>query len=557
MTEHLPDCWCSENGCFLQHVNFGRFNGTLHWGRTAGLIALRPDINGLPEVVLVSKGKGGLDFPKGKRGKKKEESAWDVARREWYSETGLNPCHLSFFLPYHVFVDAVSGCHYFLASWEGGLACPQQWTPWPERRSEGKPVMQTQWVPIRAAYASEELGQVQKQILTRVESHYADLTYHRMQGFPPMPMPMWLESSMPMQIPMPAPSIKSSESSDSEQEQFLGKEPFLAKEELELGFDEYLGSNIVSEPPLQTGWELDRLLLRAPATLLGDQEQCESVKAILNDGSDADRQIILDWVCQDVLSLSEDQHACWVVQHLFEHVDKSGCSRLCAKIGPHTQRLLDSMYGNHVLAKSVECALTENDVRLVIHHIRKMGLVVVANHRFGCRLCERLIEHHGRKDVMSELLDELVRRSEEMCKNRYGNYVLQSILDQMPQRQKEMVFNLHTSVATMAKHRFASHLAQKMIQLSEPKEMLLLARAIICASDPCLAEIASNRFGAFVIKDLLEALFGDEVPEKDRQMLIQEVKSRLATASQEWASSEHFETVRVRFVKICLEHSAE
>eukprot|EP00443_Scrippsiella_acuminata_P002866 CAMPEP_0115209074 /NCGR_PEP_ID=MMETSP0270-20121206/21550_1 /TAXON_ID=71861 /ORGANISM="Scrippsiella trochoidea, Strain CCMP3099" /LENGTH=542 /DNA_ID=CAMNT_0002622699 /DNA_START=191 /DNA_END=1819 /DNA_ORIENTATION=+ len=522
-----------------------------HWGRTAGIIAIRHNNQGITEVLLVNKGGKMLDFPKGKRSRMKEELAWEVAWREWYSETGLSPEHLNFLMPQHVFIDAASGCHYFLAMWEGGQGCPQQWMPFPARAGDNKPVTTAQWTPIREAQSSEHLGKLQRMILTRAEEENQKLmAFVPSMGMPGVSMPgmgmqgmLW---SPPVdnynKMPLEA-SPEAEEPFDIDQTTAAGSlQPSL----LETGrSDEKFDCQSPEEETL-TGWEVGALLMRHPTVLLGNKPECDTVEKLLQQGNEAEKSAIMRWMCKDLLSAAEDQCACRVVQELLKAPSKSDGSMMLAKIFPYTDRLLESQHGNHVLTKAVEVAIPA-EIATVIDKVWRTGAVYVAKHRFGCRLCERLIEHHGEDHAVVALLNSLALSSVEMCKHRYGNYVLQSMVEHGPAGPTKKVFEaLVPKMGEMAVHRFASHLAQKMLQVDcPPADKLKAAEALIRDSSHPLAEIAANRFGNFVINDMLSFLTTEEDIDKDKRVaLVEEIREKLNVENEELTKTEHFKSVK-------------
>jgi len=544
VAQNLPFCWCQRPEYPYGHLivgqsnPLGRVNCTAPWGRNAGIIALqhtfKHDFSGgtelVTEVLLVSQQSQQLNFPTRKRDNAKGELAYEVASRAWYEETGLLPDHLNFLMPTQVFVDAASGCHYFLARWEGGPGCPKRWSLRPMHAREGKSITMLQWTPIREAQSSAELGKLQRMILTAAEEEY-----HKI-------LPLVPSVSMPSYPPM------FWESPVQNFNQILSK-PSSKAEALVL--DDGRKTWRTSRPfekPCQTDWEVAVLLRRAPAVLLGSEHEREAVLRLLQQGSTVEKSDIVRWICTDILSLAEDKHACRVVQRLFDFATTDDASFLVAHIFPHTQRLLESQHGNHVLTKAVEVAAL-GEVKQVIDCVREMDMVYVAQHRFGCRLFERLIENHAEDEVTARFFDEFSQRAGEMHKHKYGNYALQSMVEHGPTNSKRKVFTeLVPEVPGMAVDRFASHLAQKMIQCGDPEDKLQTVKALIQAEEPALARIAADRFGNFVVKDMLQCLSTeDEIPEKERAALAELVRAKLdeaAEESSELAESETFQTVR-------------
>eukprot|EP00443_Scrippsiella_acuminata_P130975 CAMPEP_0115600362 /NCGR_PEP_ID=MMETSP0272-20121206/14854_1 /TAXON_ID=71861 /ORGANISM="Scrippsiella trochoidea, Strain CCMP3099" /LENGTH=564 /DNA_ID=CAMNT_0003035813 /DNA_START=9 /DNA_END=1700 /DNA_ORIENTATION=+ len=540
VAQHLPTCWCQQPEYPFGHLMVGRFSGTAHWGRTAGIVALRHTLKqnfdgkteAVTEVLLVRRENKQLDFPKRKRSRIQAELAHEVASRAWFEETGLPSDHLNFLMPVHVFVDTDSGCHYFPARWEGGPGCPPLWSPWSARAAKNKPTAVLQWTPIREAQSSAELSKPQRMILISAEEECHKTPFPNPGVAIPDYIPiLWQPLHDTFCKTLCKPRFETEGIFPEDDQTTTHGAPSSSRSGCT---DETVETQSV-EQPSQAGVEVLMLLTRAPAVLLGNKHDCETVSTLLKQGKTADKSGIIRWICQDMLSLAEDEHACHVVQDLLgSGISTDDASFLVAHIFPHTQRLLESKHGNYVLTKAVEVAAS-NEIEHGIDCIRRMGIVDVAKHRFGCRLFERLIENHAEHEVVARLLDELSERACEMHKHRYSNYVLQSLVEHGPTNSKKNLFTkLMPEVPGMAIHRFASHLAQKMFQFGDPNDRLQIATALIQADVPQFAQIAADRFGKFVVNEMLHVLSTeDEIPEEQRIALGVLVRVKLDEAAKE------------------------
>jgi len=129
----------------------------------------------------------------------------------------------------------------------------------------------------------------------------------------------------------------------------------------------------------------------------------------------------------------------------------------------------------------------------------------VTRHRFGCRVLERLIEHCSETEI-GELIDQIVAKSEMLCRHIYGNFVIQHLLEQgSPTRRKGILNQLLPVLPYLAMHRTASHVVQRALAYSDQENLHQLISALLCGQSPnSFIEIARSHYGSFVIYQLVD-----------------------------------------------------
>lgn len=228
---------------------------------------------------------------------------------------------------------------------------------------------------------------------------------------------------------------------------------------------------------------------------------------------------------------------CRMVQKVMELVPVAGLELLVQAMVPHTMELLHSPNGNHVLAKMIE-RLTGDALKPLIAELRNKEFTVVARHRFGCRVLQRLIEHCTVKEVVAELVHSIVADSYALCRHPYGNFVVQHIIEHgsadargkiilnMVQGVQTLGFHIHADAAhgvpMLSKHRTASHVVQKALEFGDALHEKMIVEMLLYAplGDHDLVEVSRSRYGSYVV---------EQIASRDMDGLEEVVKQSLAS----------------------------
>merc|ERR1711865_36601 len=102
-----------------------------------------------------------------------------------------------------------------------------------------------------------------------------------------------------------------------------------------------------------------------------------------------------------------------------------------------------------------------------------------AKHRYGCRILERLIEHHCAALPIEALMDEIVAEASSLCRHSFANFVVQHVLEHGSSRQKANIAEvLLSDVCRLAKHRVASHVVQSALVYASLEDRARLKQAM-------------------------------------------------------------------------------
>jgi len=94
-----------------------------------------------------------------------------------------------------------------------------------------------------------------------------------------------------------------------------------------------------------------------------------------------------------VVSLALDSRGCRLLQDAMEVCDSFTRRELLMEFQGHVRKALESPHANHVLQRAVELMAPTTTRFLLDELTRTWDLASVVQHKFGCRLLERVFEH--------------------------------------------------------------------------------------------------------------------------------------------------------------------
>jgi hypothetical protein len=162
--------------------------------------------------------------------------------------------------------------------------------------------------------------------------------------------------------------------------------------------------------------------------------------------------------CQDAISSRS-------VQCAIERANADQKLKLVQEFHGNVCAMIESLHGNHVLSKAIE-VLPRKETTFVLEELHGKA-VWLAEHKFGCRVFQRLIEHHGLgSTMMQRLVAEISDLIVMMAHNNNGNYVIQCLLEHAPECREHIAHQLlHSDVRSMACHVHANGVIQKYLEL--------------------------------------------------------------------------------------------
>lgn len=194
------------------------------------------------------------------------------------------------------------------------------------------------------------------------------------------------------------------------------------------------------------------------------------------------------------------QVGCRLVQAVLQHASSSVVAELVEELHGHVADLVSSPHGNYVLQRTIEvmpAALSS----FVAAELLGRG-VVVARHRFGCRIFCRLLEHAASSPATCELMDEVLAEAMELSRHSYAHHVISAVLEHgLADQQQKVLACLNEDLLRHAQNRNASYVIEKAMSHSSDADRDGLSSML--ADSPELIALAKHQFGSFVIRALL------------------------------------------------------
>lgn len=171
-----------------------------------------------------------------------------------------------------------------------------------------------------------------------------------------------------------------------------------------------------------------------------------------------------------------------------------------------------SPHANHVL-----CACLKNMPAEIMGFVTRELLALdedgsgrpwveaAAQHKYGCRVLERLLEHSSmiNEDVL-RLLSIVLEQS--MCtrlvKHQYGNFVMQHILEHGTETHRSQVAKvLNLDLLNLSRHRIASHVVEKALLMCSIDDRSAMRHQI----QEHQHQLVGARYSSFVVRVALGA----------------------------------------------------
>ena len=277
------------------------------------------------------------------------------------------------------------------------------------------------------------------------------------------------------------------------------------------------------------------------AMMARDRQECRTLQQKLQDGTQAERDVIFNALFSQIDELTYDASANYVIQKLCEVATKdqqrrllqfflanakhvieqaNGC-RVLQKFIESTdpanidalflalkERLIDlcrSLNGNHIVQRFIEFLPARIDEIIVI---LKPHVVELGGDNCGCRVVQKLFDIMP-IDKLEPLVGEVLRHATDLAMNQYGNYVVQSILK--AERREHVVALIRAFTGHFYKfsvHKFASNVIEKCIRGATPDQRKQIFEEIIgepgAYQTDRILQMIQDQFGNYVIQRIIE-----------------------------------------------------
>jgi len=197
-------------------------------------------------------------------------------------------------------------------------------------------------------------------------------------------------------------------------------------------------------------------------------------------------------------------------------VDDEARADIASELRGHTWAAMQCPHANFVLQKCI-MTLRPQALQFIIDEImsKSGALLHTAQHKYGCRIVQRLLEH-CRFDQVQRLVDVILQDAVELACHPFGNYVLQHTLEYSPDGTRDHLIELLVKhVNTMAADTCAAAVVSQAMSIGNKGAPL--ARALF-KERGLLRTMACSRHGHIAVKRALRLLSADEFDKAVEQL---------------------------------------
>jgi len=186
-----------------------------------------------------------------------------------------------------------------------------------------------------------------------------------------------------------------------------------------------------------------------------------------------------------VLPLALDGKGCRLLQVVLEEADSASCKELVSELRGHVREALDSPHANHVLQRVIEL-VPPRSVQFILDELASSwDMSAVVQHRFGCRLLERMFEHFTACPSAASTLDFFLANGafgdlKGHCYHMFGTHVMQHMMEYGSYEQQLLVCNaLRSDLRKAALDEFAVGVLDKALTYLPLMDQQVLAQEIL------------------------------------------------------------------------------
>lgn len=186
-----------------------------------------------------------------------------------------------------------------------------------------------------------------------------------------------------------------------------------------------------------------------------------------------------------VFRLALDDKGCRLLQLVLEKADSATRKELIAELHGHVREAFDSPHANHVLQRAIEL-MPPMLVQFILDELASsLDLSSVIQHRFGCRLLERMLEHFTACSSSRSTLELFFANGSfgdltAHCYHVYGTHVMQHLIEHGTHEQQVLVCSgLRSELRKAAMDEFAVGVLDKALTYLPHRDQQSLAQELL------------------------------------------------------------------------------
>lgn len=266
-------------------------------------------------------------------------------------------------------------------------------------------------------------------------------------------------------------------------------------------------------------------ILESPPTqeLMISEENKITLVQQLGAGDDA-RQEALSSLLGSVLRMSLEPSGCRVVQAALDVASGADKEAMVGELRGHVRLMVSSPHGNFVVQKVIE-VLPVSSASFVAQELAGFA-AEVAQHRFGCRVLSRLVEHHlcstAGYPAANDLINELLLEVDQLIRHNFARHVLELILEHGSEPHKQEIGRgIRSNAFYFAKNRCASYVVEAALRLCSKEDTRAIACELLVDSERFIT-LAMHECGMHVVQAVVQSC--TDCAQKARELLLAEAQ---------------------------------
>jgi len=188
-----------------------------------------------------------------------------------------------------------------------------------------------------------------------------------------------------------------------------------------------------------------------------------------------------------------------------------GMQAILQELHGHVCKALTDRHANYLLQRIVE-SCPGAYINFVAEELMNSGADAAkwaASHVYGCRIVLRLFRHHSCDACAGEatlaLMDEVVAHANELCCDKFGNFVIQEILSSgLPRHRHQIGKSLLVDTLQVGCNFFGSRIIEKALQNCSAEDSEAIAKVVL-DTPSYLQQLMVNEHCCYVLASLLNS----------------------------------------------------
>ncbi|GMH45313.1 hypothetical protein BSKO_13270 [Bryopsis sp. KO-2023] len=238
------------------------------------------------------------------------------------------------------------------------------------------------------------------------------------------------------------------------------------------------------------------------------------IQNLITHGDTSIKKGLFEMLKNNMMYLTEDVCGCRVAQAAIQYFDEDDSTALARELDGNLTECIRSRNGNHVVQACIVHLPASRLGFMMDFFADKVKHLAV--HPFGCRVLQRILEHCNDEKAKSKVIQAIIKDSEALAMDQYGNYILQHALVHGNEAERSaIVQEVAPKVVSLSCHKYASNPVEKCLAKGSTGDVNLLISSALAGEKDSegVRVMAKDRFGNYVVQRMLK--MADEAQRKD------------------------------------------